>query len=569
MPDRDRGIVEVRRIDRAPVEPRGRLLWQDRLVRARIGTLRAGLADHRIRRIHLSFAGFSLAEHATWWATLVYAFDRGGVGGAGRLAVVSLVAAMLFAPFAAWSGDRFRPDRALLAGYLVQAVVAAAAAAAMYVDVPWLAYTAAVVLVCTVSMSRPLVGALLPYVVSRPADLVAGNVIIGSVGQLGVFLGPLLAAALMFAGSPAFVFAVSSGLLALGALAMFGARAEHLPSSTTDAGRVVASVFAGLTSVFRVRSLSAVVALMFTGALIGGVADVAIVTFSEVRLDGGGGMAGVLGASIGLGGVIGIVSMTEAAGRSPIAAYLAAASLTAGLPIAALAATDSAIIAAALLATSGVGVGVIVVLGTVAIQRLASEETLARVFGVQESARMAALAVGAGVSTVTIDRLGIGPALVWLGAGVTVAALACTLGFVRSGADVPAPDPDVVDRIVADELFAPLGVRAIERLAESAERTVRPVNTELVTEGDIGRRYFLLLDGDVEVRANGSLVRRLGAGDSFGEIALLEDRPRTATVRATTEVTALVIERDRFLTAVTGHPRAMSNASQIVDGYVR
>lgn len=536
---------------------------------ARLGTLGAVIEHPRLRRIHLSFAGFSLAEHATWWATLVYAFDRGGVGTAGPIAVASLLTAMVVAPFAAWCGDRFRPDRALAAGYFIQATIMAVTATAMYVDAPFVAYLAAVLAVCAVTVSRPLVSSLLPSVVGRPADLIASNVIVGSMGQLGLFVGPLLAAALMFAGSPALVFAVSAGLLAGGGVAMAGARIDEPRASTMDAGSVIASVFAGLTSVWSARSLAAVVALMFTGALVSGIGDVAIVTFADERLGGGGGAAGLLGAAVGLGGLIGIVSMTRSAGRSPVAPLLAVGSIAAGLPIAALAVTSSAIAAVVLLTITGTGLGVIAVLGTVAIQRLAAEDTLARVFGVQEAFRMAALAVGAGLATVAIERLGIGPALVWLGCGVTVAALACTAGFVRFGADVPHADPEIVDRIVADQLFAPLGVRAIERLAEGAELTVRPAGADVITEGDVGRRYFLLLEGFVEVWSNESCVNRLGPGDSFGEIALLEARPRTATVRATTDVTALTIEGDRFVTAVTGHPRSISNAAAVIDSYRR
>jgi hypothetical protein len=372
----------------------------------------------------------------------------------------------------------------------------------------------------------------------------------------------------MVAGSPVLVFAGSAALIALGALAMAGFRADHVPESTISAESVLSSVFAGLIGVWGAPSLGAVVALMFTGGLIGGIGDVAIVTFADERLGGGGEMAGVLGAAIGLGGLLGILSVTASAGRSGLATRLAAASIAAGLPIAAMAGTSSSIVAVALLAVSGVGLGVAAVLGTVAIQRLASEETLARIFGIQESLRMAALAVGAVLATVSIDRLGLGLALVWLGSGVTVAALTCTAWFVRSGADAPPPDPEIVDRIVAEPLFEPLGVRAVERLAEGAELRAWPAGANIITEGDVGHRYFLLMRGFVEVWSEGSWRRQLGPRDSFGEIALIEDRPRTATVRAETDVTVLTIERDRFLTAVTGHPRSFSKASDVVDRYL-
>ncbi|HSP28999.1 MAG TPA: hypothetical protein VLN74_10665, partial [Ilumatobacteraceae bacterium] len=81
----------------------------------------------------IAFCGFALGEAALWLATIVYAFERGGVREAGAVAVVGLVFAMLVAPFAAFAGDRFRSDRALATGFAFQVVTAAAAATAIWV----------------------------------------------------------------------------------------------------------------------------------------------------------------------------------------------------------------------------------------------------------------------------------------------------------------------------------------------------------------------------------------------------------------------------------------------------
>jgi hypothetical protein len=72
-----------------------------------------------LRRVGLAFAGFNLAEHGSWVAMLVYAFDAGGTRATGLIGFVQLLIAGMLAPVAASFGDRFRRDRALLGSYLI------------------------------------------------------------------------------------------------------------------------------------------------------------------------------------------------------------------------------------------------------------------------------------------------------------------------------------------------------------------------------------------------------------------------------------------------------------------
>ena len=78
------------------------------------------------------------------------------------------------------------------------------------------------------------------------------------------------------------------------------------------------------------------------------------------------------------------------------------------------------------------------------------------------------------------------------------------------------------------------------------------------------RAHVVVIDGEVEIEIDGRTVRREGPGSSFGEIALLRDVPRTASVRAVSDVRLLALERDVFLSAVTGHVRSRSVADAVV-----
>lgn len=82
---------------------------------------------------------------------------------------------------------------------------------------------------------------------------------------------------------------------------------------------------------------------------------------------------------------------------------------------------------------------------------------------------------------------------------------------------------------------------------------------------EIGDRFYLIERGQVEVLEDGVFRRTEGRGESFGEIALLREVPRTATVRTTEATRLLVLERDHFLIAVTGHRRSQQLAHIVAD----
>ena len=192
--------------------------------------------DPQLLRIQSSYLAFAFAEHAAWLAILVYAYERGGVGEAGIVAVVQLVPAILLAPFAAYAGDRFRPERVLALGYVAQSLSMIATAAAMWADRPLTVYAAGAVVATCITFTRPVMGAILPIVSNTPNDLVAANVVTGLTEYVGMFVGPLAAALLLVGGTPALVFAVCAAVVGAGALLSSRLRLvrDHLPDPTRD-----------------------------------------------------------------------------------------------------------------------------------------------------------------------------------------------------------------------------------------------------------------------------------------------------------------------------------------------
>ena len=198
------------------------------------------------------------------------------------------------------------------------------------------------------------------------------------------------------------------------------------------------------------------------------------------------------------------------------------------------------------------------------IQRLGSDETLARVFGVLETARLAAMALGSIAVPAAVGLLGIRGALIALAAMMPAFALlrwAALRGF-ETGAPV-AERPYALLR--ANPIFESLPIAALERLSHDAVGIEAAPGQEIITQGERGDRFYLIDAGEVEVLTDGVFRGREGEGQSFGEVALLRECTRTATVRATRATRLLTLERDQFITAVTGHARSHETAHAVAE----
>jgi CRP-like cAMP-binding protein len=107
-------------------------------------------------------------------------------------------------------------------------------------------------------------------------------------------------------------------------------------------------------------------------------------------------------------------------------------------------------------------------------------------------------------------------------------------------------------------------VPELERLAKALVPTRVEAGSAVFSQGDPGDGFYVIRDGTAEVEVDGAQVRRLGPGESFGEVALVHDVPRTATVRAETELELLRLDRDVFVATLTHHPASAEAAGSIV-----
>ena len=250
----------------------------------------------------------------------------------------------------------------------------------------------------------------------------------------------------------------------------------------------------------------------------------------EARLDSGGGAAGLLGVGMGVGAVVGAVGSAGLIGRALISSYLVCSAALFAVAFIVLSGVEVLIIGMVLFACFGLGESLLRVTSSVGTQRLSPDAFLARIFGVAEGLQMAAMALGSFALSVIVRTMGLGPALATMGSVGALTMMWTTLRFRRGGGDVPPPPAELIDRLLRDDVFRHLPGLALARLAGRICDVRVESGAAVITEGERGDRYYLITSGRVTVTVAGEFVREMGPGQAFGEIALVRDLPRTATV---------------------------------------
>ncbi len=526
-----------------------------------VGTV---LRDRFLRRTVVAFGAFASAEAAMWLACLVYAYERGGVVEAGIAGGLLLVPAALLAPLAAPVGDRFRRDRVLAAGYAAQAACMALSGAAVAWGAPGFVVYLTFSAVCVaVAFTRPAIGAILPCVAREPEHLSISNAAIGALENVGGLLGPLVAAGLLLAGGVAGVFFATAAVMAAAFLAVATLGIDpRLARPSSQALPLRDSIAGGLDFLRRDLDLLLLLTCVAAPSLLLGAIEVLVVAVSIEQLGRGAHFAGVLNAVFGFGGLLGAAAAGLMTGRRGLVLVLCLAGLLAGLPIAALAATAVAAAAFGCLFASGAGHSLGHVVGNTLIQRASPDRFRATVFGVLEGLETASLALGALLVASLSGWLGLSGTLLVVGAFVPALLLLSLPRLLAIDAGASAPGARVLSALRRNPIFAPLAPPTIERIASRATVVEARPGQVIVREGEIGDRYYCVLEGDLEIHIAGRLVRTLSRGDSFGEIALLYAVPRTATVSARSASTLVAVEGVEFLETVSRHRQSLIEADR-------
>jgi MFS family permease len=527
----------------------------------------AGNARNRnLRRAQLSFLGAWTAEWAFTVGLGIVAYRDGGATAVGLVGLLRMAPSAILAPLLSPLADRGRRERVLVLVSTVRAVATGAAALVVGVDGPLpVVYALAVLSTIAATLFRPAHSALLPSLCHTGSELAGANVVRGLLDAAATLVGPLLAAVLLQLTDVTVVFAVAAGASLWAAALVVGMRYDAPPRPPAPTGAGLGKQAAeGVRAVARNGDLALIMGLAVAQCLTRGALTVLTVVVALDLLRTGEPGVGVLNAAIGAGAVLGSLAAAMLVDTRRLGAWFAVGVALWGVPLLVIGAVPHPAVAFGLLAFVGVGNSLIDLGGFTLLSRLAPDEVLARVFGVLESLVALSTGIGAVVASVAVERYGVRGALVAVGLLCPVVAVASWRRLRRLDGTLDVRDRDIA-LLQGVTMLSLLPLPAIERLARALEPVVVPAGRAVFEQGDTGDRYFVIESGEVEVVGDGRVVARLGAGEGFGEIALLRRTRRTATVRARSVLRLHALTSDQFLPAVLGYTPSAREAGTVMD----
>ena len=519
--------------------------------------------NRQLRRAELAWGAAVTAEWMHFVALGVFAYDVGGTLAVGIAGLVRLLPAALLAPFAAALGDRFRRERFLATNALVGALALAASAAVFAVggnEILIIALAAPIGVAST--LVRPALQALLPSLARTPAELIASNGATSTVEGIGTLVGPLGAGLLVSIADPGVVFGAGAVALAAAAAIFASVRVEGRILVAVPAPTSSRPLLAGFVALLAKPKRRLVVALIVAQGFVRGCLNVLIVVTVFRVLDAGDGAVGYMTAALGVGGLLGAVASPTFI-RTRLAIPFGVALIFWGVPIALIAATSDLVVALVLLIVVGAANSIEDVAVFTLLQRMVPDDVLTRALGVVWSLVMGGVALGSIAAPAVVDAFGPRPALVAVGAILPVLVL-LTWKRLREIDRTVSSTPPQLALIESATLFSPLSMAAKERLAGVLVPLPVAAGDVVIRAGEVGNRFYLVASGDLEITGEG-VLGRVGEGDFFGEIALLRDVPRTATVQALADSELYVLSRSDFLAAVLAHAGVRAAGEAVAD----
>jgi MFS family permease len=529
----------------------------------RLQFLRRAWRKPSLRRLCLAGFGFRVSELAVWIALTAYAYTAGGVGEASAVVVAELIPATLFALAVGGLIRRNGAGQVLRWGLVLQSAGMLEAAAFLRQGANVAAYTGAIVAATAITTTRPAQSALLPNLVDGPEELTAANVLQGTLLGAAGLVGPAVAAVLMTAVGSWVVFAAMAVVAATAAALVW-----RLPPLHAVGEEDPESLIAGLRATARTAGPRVMVLAVAVYYIVIGALDVLSVVIAVELLGKSESYSGVLTTAVGIGSVIAGTLTLSLIGRRWIAPWILVSAVTIGVAFVAVSLVNSRVaLSIFLLVVFGVASTTFELTALMLLQRVSRLDLLGHVFALVESLQMAMLAVGAATVPLAVHLFGSR----WAPAAVGVLFVALVAGFgtrvivIDRHARVPITE---MAALRATPLFGALPGPALETVAREARRHEAAAGEVVVREGDPGSEYFAVISGSLVVSRDGVDLSALGRGDAFGEIALIREVPRTATVRATTDSVLLAVDREPFLTAVTGHGTTRERASTIASSHL-
>jgi MFS family permease len=534
-------------------------------------SLRSVFRNPNLRRIQLALAGSMIGDWAYATAVAVWAYGVGGAQAVGIWTAIRLALMAFSSPVAATIADRLPRKRVMIAADLIRAGLVALAALCLALDLP----DATVFVLATLTSLiggafRPAQRALMPALANRPEELTASNGTSSTLESLAFFVGPAIGALLLGFADVQVVFLVNACTFLWSTAFVIGVRVPetaalaHPVAPAEDGAKpsFLTETLAGFRLIRRDRDLLAVTMEVSAQTVVAGASAVFTIVIAVDILGAGPRGVGYLDSVLGVGAILGGFVAIARATRSRLAQDMTIGVVLWALPLLLVSLWPHPVAAFVAVALLGLGNPLVDVNMDTIFQRIAPDDVLGRVFGALETCLITTMALGAALMPILVNWLGLRTGLAVVGLGVTVVALA-GLPRMRS-LDGRLRRPAGLALLQSIPMFTPLTPSVLDSLARRLTTVQVTAGDVFVKEGEASDRFYVIVSGLVEVTQGTRVLRHEGPGEFFGEIGLLRDVPRTATVSALEDTELLALERDDFLDAVTGKIEARSAAEDIV-----
>jgi MFS family permease len=510
----------------------------------------------------------AVAEFSAWITVLVVAFDQGGASAAGLAVMAQLVPAAALAPIVGAAGDRFARHRVLTVSFSVLAITSGGIATALVLDAPLaVVYALAAVFTVAVIAAPATVASLLVHYARTPTQLMRWNVTRSFIRAAGILAGPLMTAVILGLAEPAAVFGVLFvGCAMTAAYTGFWLPRDDRLATTLSITAVIVDAWRGVTYVARTQGPRRIVGFIgLTEALIGAL-DLVFVAVAFGQLDRGGSMVALLSVAFATG-LLAAAATTSRFLGSRLSGLTSIGTALLTLPLLVIGHTTSLVAVLVLTALLGAGSGLIEIGGQTLLQRSCDETMTSRAYGALNSTVLIAAAVGAWLAGQVLDTGDLANAISMIGLVGLVLLVVGSLGLGRTERSIPSADSSLVASLRSVSFLAALPQPTLERLARSSQRRTASAGTDIIVQGEYGDEFLVLISGATEVRIDSRVVGHHVAPAGFGEVALLHDSIRTATVTTTTTCDIAVIRQDDFLDAVSRTATSHRDALAVAERY--
>jgi MFS family permease len=534
----------------------------------RLAALRDVLWSPRLRALLLSWCGNYTADWASFVAFSVYFYEHEGLTGLGILGLVRMGAAVAAIPIASAIVDRYPRQRLLLTIQLARGTGLALTAVVLALGgATWLVLVLVALIAFCGGPYRPAHYALMPTLARSPQELVAANVGTSMFEGVAVLVGPAVAGILLAVTGPDLVVAVSAAVCFLCAVlvAWMGREPNWRRAARPQGWTPLREVAEGFRVLAREPNPRLIVGLIVAQAFVRGLLNVLLVSASIQLLHAGDSGVGFLNSGFGAGALVGGLAGVSLLSRRRLADPFGLGLVLWGAPIALVVVWPNFGWAILCMAVVGAGNSVLDIAGYTLMQRSVVDVVLGRVFATLEIVGSAAIGIGSIAAPQLVDGLGLRGALIATGAILPALAVIFRprLRAVDEATTVPQRELELLASVA---FFEPLAPTTLEKLAMRLRPLVVQAGTEVVREGEGGATFYIIGSGQVDVIHGGKLVATLGSGQYFGEIALLHDVPRVATCVVRSDAELYELERQVFVSTVSGNDQSHATIEDVVVG---